>query len=172
MKYNAGDIRKEYIRLDKITGVDTSKVDIRISTRMSRKLGQFSVSGGLFSKKLEIVISSKIMDDEELFWDTVRHEYAHAAVYLQHPLERHVHDAVWKAMCRKVGCRPKATVKLGEEYRTKERPYKYEVVCKKCGSKGKYKTMSKAVKVALGASFGTLVCRRCGGRRFDVYELK
>ena len=36
MKYSTGDIRKEYLRLDRITGVDTSKVDIRISTRMSR----------------------------------------------------------------------------------------------------------------------------------------
>ncbi len=171
MKYGIEDIRKEYDRLDALCGVDTRKVAIRISNRMTRKLGFFSVSGGPFFPKKEIVISSRCMDDEDLFYEVIRHEYAHAAVYLKRPLERHVHDAMWKDMCRKVGCRPRATIKTDGAYKAKERPYKYEIVCRKCGASGKYKTMSKVVKAAMGKTFGTVSCRRCGSHRFDVYEI-
>ena len=117
---------------------------------MTRKLGQFSVSGGLFSKKREICISSRCLDDDDLFYEVIRHEYAHAVVNIKHPFERHVHDEVWKAVCRQVGCIPKATLKTEVRFETKTRPYRYEVVCAKCGASGKYKTMSKAVKVAMG----------------------
>ena len=169
MKYTIEDIRREYDRLDAITGVDTRRVDIRVSKRMTRKLGEFSVKGGLLSRKLEIVISSRCMDDDGLFYEVIRHEYAHAAVHIKRPLERHVHDAVWKDMCRLVGCRPRATVKLDEAYKPKPRPYKYEVVCRKCGASGKYKTMSTVVQIATGKRWGNVTCRKCGGHRFDVY---
>ncbi|MBO4818836.1 MAG: SprT-like domain-containing protein [Firmicutes bacterium] len=172
MKYSEEDIRKEYDRLDRITGVDTSKIAIRISSRMTRKLGEFRKSGSLLRIKREIAISSRCLDDEDLFYEVIRHEYAHAVVDLRHPLERHVHDEVWKSVCRQIGCRPKATIKLDEKYKANSRPYKYEIVCKKCGASGKYKTMSKAVQYAIGKGFGRLTCRKCGGHSFDVYSLK
>ncbi len=171
MRYSIEDIRKEYDRLDVLTGVDTRKVNIRISKRMTRRLGQFSVSGGLFSQKREITISEGCLEDEALFYEVIRHEYAHAVVNIRYPLQRHVHDETWKSVCRIIGCRPKATIKLDGRFEKKARPYKYEVVCKRCGASGKYKTMSKAVKTALGQPFGTLVCRKCGGHDFDVYSL-
>jgi len=173
MSYSIDDIRTEYDRLDRITGVDTRKVAIRISNRMSRKLGQFSVSGVILSQKLEITISSRCLADEKLFFEVIRHEYAHAVVHIRRPLERHVHDKVWKDVCRQIGCRPRATIKLDEPYRAKARPYKYEVVCKKCGASSKYKTMSKVVRAALRPSiFSGVICRRCGGKSFNVYEFK
>ena len=171
MSFGTDDIREEYKRLDRLTGVDTSGVAIRISNRMTRKLGEFKTSGSLLKIKREIAISSRCLEDEDLFLEVIRHEYAHAVVSIKHPLERHVHDEVWKKVCRQIGCRPKATIKLDEKYSPKSRPYKYEVVCRKCGASGKYKTRSMVVQYALGKGWGRLTCRKCGGHSFDVYSL-
>ena len=134
MSFGIDDIRKEYDRLDRLTGVDTSKVAIRISKRMTRRLGEYKTSGSLFKIKREIAISSRCLGDDELFYEVIRHEYAHAVVNIKHPLERHVHDEVWKKVCRQIGCSPKATIKLDRKYSSASRPYKYEVVCSKCGA--------------------------------------
>ena len=171
MGFGIEDIRKEYDRLDRLTGVDTSKVSLRISKRMSRKLGEFRTTGGLLRREREIAISSRCLGDEDLFYEVIRHEYAHAVVSIRHPLERHVHDETWKSVCRQIGCRPKATIKLDNRYKAEPRAYKYEVVCKRCGASSKYKTRSKVVQYALHNSMGRLTCRKCGGHKFDVYSI-
>ena len=56
MSFGIDDIRKEYERLDRLTGVDTSKVALRISKRMTRKLGEFKTTGSLLRIKREIAI--------------------------------------------------------------------------------------------------------------------
>ena len=100
------EIRKEYDRLDRLCGVDTSRVELKISRRPGRRLGSFRypLRGG--GTPLRISISASVLEQEEQFWDTIRHEYAHAAVYLQHPGEKHGHDKVWKDICRELGCSP------------------------------------------------------------------
>lgn len=106
-------VRAEYRRLDAVCGVDSSACAIRLSSRMKRRLGSFSViPQGLLRKRLEIAISERIAGDSELFTDVIRHEYAHLLVYLRHPRERHGHDAVWKAAAREVGCIPRASRRL------------------------------------------------------------
>ena len=106
-------VRAEYGRLDRICGIDSSVCSVRISTRMKRRLGSFSViPEGLFRKKLEIAISARTAGDRELFTDVIRHEYAHLLVYLRRPRERHGHDAVWKAAAREVGCVPRASRRM------------------------------------------------------------
>ena len=105
-------IRTEYDRLDKICNVDTSKIDISISGRMTRKLGMFIIEKKLFREELSIRISSRIIDDENLFMDVIRHEYAHAIVHIRDPRHRHLHDKVWKNACREVGCIPRATRRI------------------------------------------------------------
>ena len=172
MKHSIEDIRKEYDRLDRITGTNTKNVSIRISGRMTKKLGMFTVSGGPLFSRLEIAVSKKCMDSDELFYEVIRHEYAHAAVHIRRPLERHVHDSVWKSVCSEVGCRPHATIQLKAPYSVKIRPLRYRVVCRKCGASSDYKILSKVVKAASGLSSGTVVCRRCGGHSFDVHGLK
>jgi len=116
-KENALDfIQNEYARLDALLGIDTKNISVSLSNRLSRKLGYFRIEKkNIFTRpKVSIVISAKILDDENLFLDVVRHEYAHAAVYIMHPREKHKHDKVWKDVCRKVGCRPRASVKESE----------------------------------------------------------
>ena len=109
------EIRAEYDRLDKICYVNTSKIAILISTRMTRKLGCFEVKRNGLSRKMTIKISFKIIDDPELFLDVIRHEYAHVVVYLRHPLKKLKHDAAWKNVCKEIGCVPRASRKIDKE---------------------------------------------------------
>ena len=166
-------IKTEYARLDKITGVDTSIVQIKLSSRLTRKLGYFAVKKkNVFSRpELSITISDKILDSAEIFIDVIRHEYAHAVVYLRYPRQSHGHDAVWKSVCKEVGCIPRATRKDPGYTKTKTRPYKYIVKCSVCGAESRYKTESKVVKLAMSKISGTVICKRCGSRKFAVKRL-
>ena len=83
------EIRAEYDRLDRLCGVDTSAVEIALSRRGVRRLGSFRYPAKGKAGALRITINASLLDEEEAFWDTVRHEYAHALVYLRHPGERH-----------------------------------------------------------------------------------
>ena len=100
------EVRAEYDRLDRLIGIDTRMIELKISKRAVRQLGSFrSPTRG--RGPLRITLSALILDDDEQFWDTVRHEYAHAAVYLLYPGQKHGHDQAWRDMCRRVGCDPK-----------------------------------------------------------------
>ena len=100
------EVRAEYDRLDRLLGIDTSMIELRVSRRAVRQLGSFRVpTRG--AGRMRITLSALIFADDAQFWDTVRHEYAHAAVHLLHPGEKHGHDRVWKRMCAVVGCDPK-----------------------------------------------------------------
>lgn len=180
-----GLIRKEYDRLDRLCGVNSSAVNIIITGRMTRGLGRFETQKTLFGKTMTVKISTHILADEALFYDVIRHEYAHMLVYLREPLKRHNHDKVWKAACREVGCSPRATTKLDDYPAVKairdgkekvrgqsgSRPYKYSVTCMRCGAVTKYKTESKVVKIAEGKLPGHLFCRRCGNHAYKVEKL-
>ena len=105
-------INSEYRRLDSICGVNTSGIEVSLSNRMTRQLGCFTYKRNGFTKKLQIKISTRIINDTELFLDVIRHEYAHAVVYLRHPHQKHLHDSVWKSVCAEVGCTPRAAIKI------------------------------------------------------------
>lgn len=177
-------MRTEYDRLDRICGVDSSGIKLAVSGRMTSKFGCFTIKRRTaFSRpELSITIAARTLADDAVFLDVIRHEYAHAVVYLRDPRHRHAHDAVWKAVCREVGCTPRATRK--ETVATSAasgggrksggaapRPYKYMITCRSCGAVSKYKTESKVVKVAEGKLPGTIYCRKCGSSHFLVKTL-
>ncbi len=157
------EIRAEYDRLDRMLGIDTSGIELRISKRAVRQLGSFRVPAG-GRGRLRITISSLVLDDDEQFWDTVRHEYAHAAVYLLRPGERHGHDAVWREMCRKVGCSPKRLAPgQGKAAERREEKVRYIIRCRRCGSESRYLRRGKAVDLMLRGRGKSLRCTLCGG---------
>lgn len=165
-------IRTEYARLDRLCGVDTSGIKISISRRMTRQLGCFTVKKTGFREELSIKIAERILSDEALFLDVIRHEYAHALVHIRHPRRKHNHDGVWKAACLEVGCEPKAT-KRPEQIAAPQstRAYKYSVTCRCCGSESKYKNEGSVVKILLGKKRGRVVCRKCGSSKFSLNKL-
>ena len=104
-------IKTEYARLDAVTGADTSSVRLRISGRMTSRFGCFTVKKrSAFAKpELSIAVSSRCLLDDDVFYDVIRHEYAHAVLYLRDPRRNHGHDDAWKALCRQIGCTPRAS---------------------------------------------------------------
>lgn len=177
--YTIDDIRCEYDRLDRICAVDTSKIAIKLNNAQKR-LGSFSYKPGFPRGTMTITISRKVLNDEQLFTDTIRHEYAHAVVFIRHPFSRHAHDSVWKAVCREVGCTPRATVKDESLKKKAEESAKYKVTCMRCGAATYYQRAGKIVQIlrkessrhSIFRKTSSVACRKCGGREFDLIILK
>jgi len=167
-------IKAEYKRLDQITRLNTESIEIKISSRLKSTYGYFSVKKNKSVISMSITISDKIFFNEKFFYDVIRHEYAHAAVYLLFPNENHGHDRIWKSVCLLVGCPPKATFEdpNGEEKKPASNPAKYIVRCEKCGLESRYMKEGKFLQILLGKRPGSLSCRKCGGQRFKIYRLR
>jgi SprT-like family. len=160
------EVRREYDRLDRLIGIDTSGIELKLSTRAVRQLGSFrSPSRG--KGPLRITLSALILDDDAQFWDTVRHEYAHAAVYLLCPGEKHGHDGVWREMCRRVGCNPKRLApEQGRAAELRKQQARYIIRCESCGAENRYVRRGRAVELMLRGRGRMLRCGKCGGNRF------
>ena len=165
------EIRAEYDRLDRICGVDTSGIEIVISKRSVNRLGSFRYSLPGSGKPMRIMIASSILNEEEQFWDTIRHEYAHAAVYLMYPGERHGHDEVWKAVCRKIGCRPVSRAKESRERKElREERARYVVSCPRCGAEYYYLRAGTVVQMMKNGQGWRLRCPKCKGKALRLTE--
>ena len=157
------EVRAEYDRLDRLVGIDTRGIELKISRRAVRQLGSFrSPTRG--TGPLRITLSYLILDDDEQFWDTVRHEYAHAAVYLKYPGEKH---GVWREMCRLVGCDPKRLApEKGRAAELRRAQARYIIRCRNCGAESRYVRRGKAVELMLRGRGKLLRCRKCGQNSF------
>lgn len=166
--HNLEEVRREYARLDRLVGVDTSGIELKISRRAVRQLGSFRAPAR-GRGPLSITLSALILDDDAQFWDTVRHEYAHAAVYLLRPGERHGHDRVWRDMCRLVGCDPKRLApEQGKAAELRREKTRYIIRCRDCGGESRYMRRGRAVELMLRGRGRSLRCRRCGGNSFTL----
>ena len=160
------EVRAEYDRLDRLIGIDTRMIELKISKRAVRQLGSFrSPTRG--RGPLRITLSALILDDDEQFWDTVRHEYAHAAVYLLYPGQKHGHDQAWRDMCRRVGCDPKRLApEQGRAAELRQQKVKYIIRCQGCGAESHYIRRGRTVDLMLRGRGKRLRCRRCGQNQF------
>ena len=164
------EIRAEYERLDRLCGVDTSAVEITISRRGVRRLGSFRYPAKGKGGALRITINASLLDEEEQFWETVRHEYAHALVYLRSGGASHGHDQVWKAACREVGCsEDRLAVQTAESREEMERRAKYKVRCAGCGQETLYFRRGRVVDLLLRGARGQVRCAKCGSSRLELY---
>jgi len=164
------EIRAEYDRLDQICGVDSSRIEIVLSRRSTRRLGSFRYPPDGGDAPLRITISALLLTEEQQFWDTIRHEYAHAVVYLRYPGQRHGHDAVWKAVCREVGCSPdRLAAQTPAGRQALEQQARYRVHCRTCGRDSYFLREGKVIKLLRRGGGGGLRCAGCGGRGFDLY---
>jgi len=172
VSHSLDDVRREYDRLDALCGADSRGIELKVSTRMSRCLGKCTMRGG---RPVRITIAAHVMasENEETFWDTVRHEYAHALVKLRRPREDHAHDAVWKSACREVGCRPKARCPADEAADAAQRgSAKYRLTCRACGAAWYYQRRTKAIAAVQAGYGGRYRCPNCRGNAFLVQTLR
>ena len=96
------EIREEYDRLDRYLGIDTRLIRLSFSKKMRRQHGVCCFRG---DRPTEIRLADFLRADDDAMLDTARHEYAHAAAALLTG-RRHGHDAVWKDICVRIGCKP------------------------------------------------------------------
>ena len=137
MRHSLQEVRALYDMMDKKCGVDTSFIELKVSTRSTSRLGYCKIGK---EKPERIVLSDVVMEaEDDAFRDVALHEYAHALVKLRYPTENHVHDSVWKDACREIGCNPSRTcqdknVNASCREQRQERA-KYVVTCKGCQKK-------------------------------------
>ena len=172
MSHTLADIRSEYDRLDTLCGVDTSAVALKVSTRASKRLGSCKYVGSMVES---VTISDFVMDAaDDVFYDTIRHEYAHALVKLRRPREKHGHDALWKAACREVGCTPErcSDPSLFPDVKARRaEAYHYRLRCLGCGVTWDYKRMTKVLRLVERGASRYCTCPHCKGHRFVVENL-
>ena len=168
--HSLDEVRAEYRRLDALLGIDTSAIELKISSRAVRQLGSFSVRRQQGRERLRITLSALVMEDDALFMDTIRHEYAHAAVHLLYPGQRHGHDALWKNICLRIGCRPKSRTQLSQSAaELRAQKTKYLVRCKNCGRESGYVRRGKVVDALMRGRGSALRCTACGKSSFELF---
>lgn len=170
-------VRAEYDRLDRILGIDTSGILLSCSARMVRQYGVCCFCG---DRPAKIRLAAFLLDEPEQLHKTALHEYAHAAAALLTG-RRHGHDAVWKAVCLRIGCAPErlsepcaAARRRAEEYE-KDRAGApvWLVVCRGCGAVSRYRRRGKVVQLLQQhPTTSACVCRQCGGRSFALCRQK
>ena len=167
--YTLADVRNEYDRLDEYLGISTKNIKLTVSKRMTRTYGMCKYGDDCLPR--EISLADFLFKCEEQFWDTIRHEYAHAYVKILCPSEHHGHDKYWKAACCKIGCKPERLADNDEarKYSALKRN-KYSVKCCTCGNESFYSRKGEVVKILLGESkkYSYCVCNNCNGRDFTI----
>lgn len=171
-KHTIEDIRREYARLDAITGIDSSTIPIIISTRAKRRYGcclYNAIKHG--SRRHYIVLELNFSDfifewPQEFFMQTIRHEYAHMLAITRNPHEKVGHGPKWEAACLEIGCKPERCSVIPPEY--KKQP-KYLVRCVSCGRTWRYHKKAKLVQNILDGKPSEYICA-CGCKEFSLSE--
>ena len=170
-------VRAEYDRLDRMLGIDTSGILLSCSARMVRQYGVCCFCG---DRPAKIRLAAFLLDEPEQLHNTALHEYAHAAAALLTG-RRHGHDAVWKAICLRIGCAPErlsepcaAARRRAEEYeKSRAGAPVWLVVCRGCGAVSRYRRRGKVVQLLQQhPTTSACVCRQCGGRSFALCRQK
>lgn len=166
-------IRDEMNRLDKISGLDTSMVPIRISSRMTRGWGLCSCTkvGRQFQVR-EIVFAKRLLKHgtPEHILNVVRHEYAHAYVTVRDN-KGHGHDAVWRQAALRFGCNAKRCENFDEVDDAVDNS-KYKVTCQCCGTSWKYQRKAKIVQeLEKKPDSERFRCGKCDSHKFALEVL-
>lgn len=167
--FTESDIRREMDRLDSLSGLDTTKIPIRISTRMTRTFGKccYLRRGRVYTVQ-ELVFADRLLQGatEEHILNVVRHEYAHAYVVLKHQRDDG-HGKLWREAALAFGCNGQRCDSF-PELLPKEPPAKYTIRCTTCGAVFQRQRRSKLVKwLEEKPDRRDLRCA-CGGTAFQL----
>lgn len=164
--FTEADIRKEMKRLDAISGLDTSNIPIRISSRMQKQWGHCRAQrrdGKYIVTELAFADRLLRYANFEHMIETVRHEYAHAYVFLSEN-KNDGHGYRWKKAAVKFGAPPSRCSSKPEVAARNPQKAKYELSCPNCSWNNRYYRMSKSVAELISNSKSKrYYCPRCGG---------
>lgn len=135
---------------------------VKINGRLTKTLGRVIAEPAAFdSYKPEVIEFSRQLletSTDESVRQVIMHEFAHWAVLVETG-EVHGHDAVFKAMCRKIGCKADRPQTKVERTVGDDKLFKYIVKCKDCDNEMHYNRAGKVVKHP--DWYG---CGKCGGQ--------
>lgn len=137
-------------------------IPVKINKRLTRTLGRVSwirINGKVQNTLMEISYQLLATATLDSIKEVIAHECAHYLVN-EETHENHGHDAIFKAMCNRIGCTNDGTVCHSLDREVPETQiYKYFVTCEDCGSIiGKYHRTGKIVQ---HPEYYTC---KCGGR--------
>lgn len=134
---------------------------IKINGRLTKTLGRVIAEPAMFDsyKPEKIEFSRQFLETstDESVRQTIMHEFAHWAVLVETG-QPHGHDAIFKAMCRKIGCQADRPQTHVERIVSDDKIFKYIVKCDECGNEVHYNRAGKVVKQPWAYS-----CGKCGG---------
>jgi len=163
--YTLKDVANEYRRLDQILGVDTSNIEL-VRFTGNTSAGYCSVHK---EKPVKIGINELLFGcSEKEFYDTVRHEYAHAINAMKY--KSRGHNQTWKQICKTIGCTPLGRIPENSELQKKfdqltVQTAKYKITCPSCGQVYCYQRKGSVVSAYYAGS--ELVCPVCR-RKFSI----
>lgn len=163
-------IREEMRRLDRISGLNTDMIPVRISSKMTKTWGKccWQRKGKHYYIK-ELVFAERLMEHgaPEHIINVIRHEYAHLYVTQKYN-KNHGHDAVWKRAALWLGCNAKRCENF-EDIDDLDNGIKYKVICQGCGSVARYRRKSNVVKELEKNPDSTMYfCRKCKCHNFSL----
>ena len=165
------EIRAEFLRLDKLLGIDTSDVEIAFSKSAVHRHGSCKFVRGIDGKPKpsKVTIAEFLRNEEDGdFWDTVRHEYAHAAAAILTG-NSCGHNVIWKRICKKVGCSGK--VRAENTTASRQRAHdaaKYVITCLGCGQQSFYMRKTELIKRLEKGGPSGVICTICKGKKFSL----
>ena len=170
------DIRQEMNRLDKESGIDTNKIPIRISARMTSTWGKCVYS----RTRNKVVVKELVFADRllrqatyEHLLEVIRHEYAHAYVFIVFNKPGEGHSSRWRYWAIRFGCSGKRCNNFPEVDSDKraEQTAKYIVTCATCGTIFKYQRRSKIIQaLEQNPNSTSYVCGKCHGHKFLLHR--
>lgn len=134
---------------------------IKINGRLTRTLGRViavpAAFGSYEPEKIEFSRQFLETSTDESAQQIIMHEFAHWAVLVETG-QPHGHDAIFKAMCGKIGCQADRPQMHVERIVSDDKIFKYTVKCKDCNNEMHYNRAGKVVKQSWAYK-----CGNCGG---------
>lgn len=159
MNWTVQEIEKYCKYLGRTAGLDFD-CPVKINGRLTKTLGRVVAEPYPFGyKPCSLEISRKVIDhatDEDIK-AVIAHEFCHWAVLIE-TQECHHHDAIFKAMCRRIGCENDGTTITVNYDVDEDTLYKYNVRCIECGSTIVFSRAGEVVKKP-----DEYECGKCGG---------
>lgn len=112
--WTLAQVQAEYRRLDRLLGIDTSRVAVSFSRRMTR---QYGVCTFVKNRPQEIRLADFLRREDQVFWDTgTGMNMAHAAAAIltgkRHGMTRRGRLSAAESAARRSGLRPAARQRL------------------------------------------------------------
>lgn len=170
------DIRQEMNLLDVRSGIDTSKIPIYISTRMTSTWGKCVYGRAQGQLRVEkLVFADRLLRwaTYEHLMEVVRHEYAHAFVLIKYG-KADGHSSCWRSWAKHFGGSGKRCNSFPEVDSNggNKREMRYIVTCADCGTVYKYQRRSKIIQtLEKDPCCSGYKCGRCRGHNFLLKEV-